>query len=113
MRVTATRHCRVEWEWSFPMIPWHRQLISLVYGLGVILIALWALKQGSGGRWMILGVVGMSMLTLMLIFGVEINRVDVSLDGFSVDFTNTGREDGDDSDTESQQGAEVTDWNDS
>jgi len=36
MRVSATRYCRVEWEWSLPMIPWHRQLISPVYGLGVV-----------------------------------------------------------------------------
>ena len=71
------------------MIPWYRQLLSLIYGLGVMLIALWAIENGSG-PWLILGVVGMSMLTLMLIFGVEINHVQVSLDGFDVDFTDTG-----------------------
>jgi len=56
------------------MIPWHRQVISLIYGIGVIMIALWALEQGQG-RFVVLGVVGMSMLTLMLIFGVEISEV--------------------------------------
>jgi len=109
MRVTQTNHCRVvwDWEWSFRMIPWHRQVISLIYGLGVILIALWALEQGSGGVTMILGVVGMSMLTLMLIFGVEINTVDVSLDGFTVDFTDTSSGDEDDApDTEPNEDAD-------
>jgi len=118
MRVTQTNHCRVvwDWEWSFRMIPWHRQVISLIYGLGVILIALWALEQGSGGVTMILGVVGMSMLTLMLIFGVEINTVDVSLDGFTVDFTDTSSGDEVDAPDTDSQPAEPdppdTNWND-
>jgi len=69
------------------MIPWYRQVISLVYGLGVIMIALWALEQGTG-PYVILGVVGMSMLTLMLIFGVEIDEIRV-LDKVKVTFTDT------------------------
>lgn len=76
------------------MIPWYRQLLSLIYGLGVMLIALWALKQGSG-PWVILGVVGMSFLTLMLIFGVEINQIQVNMNGFDVDFSDTGGDRGD------------------
>jgi len=68
------------------MIPWHRQVISLIYGLGVIMIALWALEQGQG-PYVVLGVVGMSMLTLMLIFGVEIDSVQVG-DFGRIEFTN-------------------------
>jgi hypothetical protein len=78
------------------MIPWYRQVISLVYGIGVMLIAVWALEQGTG-PYVILGIVGMSMLTLMLIFGVEIDHVEVSLDGFTVDFSDT---DGSDTQTD-------------
>jgi len=70
------------------MIPWYRQVISLVYGLGVIMIALWALEQGTG-PYVILGVVGMSMLTLMLIFGVEISEIRL-LDKLEITFTDTG-----------------------
>lgn len=72
------------------MIPWYRQVLSLVYGIGVMLIALWALQQGSG-PYVILGVVGMSMLTLMLIFGVEIDSITV-LDKVNVEFTNTSND---------------------
>jgi len=72
------------------MIPWHRQVISLIYGIGVIMIALWALEQGQG-RFVVLGVVGMSMLTLMLIFGVEISEVRIGNVG-RIEFTDTGRE---------------------
>jgi len=73
------------------MIPWYRQVLSLVYGLGVMLIALWALQQGSG-PYVILGVVGMSMLTLMLIFGVEIDEIRV-LDKVQITFTDTQDDD--------------------
>ena len=78
------------------MIPWHRQVISLIYGIGVIMIALWALKQGQG-PYVVLGVVGMSMLTLMLIFGVEIDSVRIGNVG-EIQFTNTGTERRDKSD---------------
>ena len=61
MSVTRTRLCtvryRFKWKWSLDMISWYRQVLSLVYGLGVMLIALWAINQGQG-PWMILGVVG-------------------------------------------------------
>lgn len=72
------------------MIPWYRQVLSLIYGLGVMLISLWALEQGTGGSWMILGVVGMSFMTLMLIFGVEISEITV-MDRVRIDFTDTGQ----------------------
>jgi uncharacterized membrane protein len=78
------------------MIPWHRQLISLIYGIGVIMIALWALEQGNG-PYVVLGVVGMSMLTLMMIFGVEIETVRVGNVG-EIQFTDTGHNSGDNSD---------------
>jgi hypothetical protein len=56
-----------------------------------MLIALWALQQGTG-PYVILGVVGMSMLTLMLIFGVEIDEIRV-LDKVQITFTETGGDD--------------------
>jgi len=80
MSDTHTQYLSVEYRftppWRVEMMPWHRQAISFVYGVGVIMIALLALEQGHG-KWVILGVVGMSMLTLMLIFGVEIERVQI------------------------------------
>lgn len=88
MSVARTKHCTVEYRWSLDMIPWYRQVISLIYGLGVILIALWALEQGSSPV-VILGVVGMSLLTLLLIFGVEVDHVDIMDGRFHINFTET------------------------
>jgi len=91
MSVAHTRFFSVEYrinpKWNMEMIPWHRQLISLIYGIGVIMIALWALEQGSG-PYVVLGVVGMSMLTLMLIFGVEIDSITIGNVG-EIEFTDT------------------------
>lgn len=94
MSAIQTRRCRIEYRWCFPVIPWYRQVIALVFGLGVITMALWALEQGTG-PWVILGVFGIACLTLMLIFGIEIDRVDVSTNGVSIDFTETGGSNGD------------------
>jgi hypothetical protein len=79
----------------------HRQLLSFVYGIGVTAIALWALNQGSQPT-VIIGVVGMSMLTLMLIFGVEIDRVRV-LDKVEIEFTDGGSQKPTESDTQPEQ----------
>jgi len=93
MSVARTRFASVEYRinprFSMDMIP---QVISLIYGLGVIMIALWALEQGQG-PYVVLGVVGMSCLTLMLIFGVEIDRVQIG-DFGRIEFTNTETDDG-------------------
>jgi hypothetical protein len=62
-----------------------------VYGLGVMAIAMWALRQGSGPT-VVLGVVGMSMLTLLLIFGVEIDEIRV-LDKVQITFTDDDNND--------------------
>jgi hypothetical protein len=51
----------------------------------VTAIAVLALNQGSSPT-VIVPVVGMSMLTLMLIFGVEIDRIRV-LDKIEIEFT--------------------------
>jgi hypothetical protein len=70
------------------MIPWYRQAIALVFGLGVMLIALWAIEQGSGAL-LIGSIAGMAFLTLLLIFGVEVDTIEVDTSGFSIDFSNT------------------------
>ena len=59
-----------------------------------MLIALWAIKQGQG-PWVILGVVAMSCLTLLLIFGVEIDTIKVG-DKLQIDFTDTTQPSSDD-----------------
>jgi len=86
MSVTRNRFIAVQYRtgWSIKMDSWYRQVLSLVYGLGVMAIAMWALRQGSGPT-VVLGVVGMSMLTLMLIFGVEIDEIRV-LDKVQITF---------------------------
>lgn len=88
MSVVQTKRCQIQYRWCFPVIPWYRQAIALVFGVGVMLIALWAIQQGSGA-WLIGSVVGMAFLTLLLIFGVEIDSIEVT-DKVRIDFTNTG-----------------------
>jgi len=62
MSVARTRICSVEYrinpKWQMDMIPWHRQVISLIYGIGIVMIALWALEQGQG-PYVVLGGVGL------------------------------------------------------
>jgi len=105
MSVARTRICSVKYrinpKWQMDMIPWHRQLISLIYGIGVIMIALWALEQGQG-PYVVLGVVGMSMLT----FGVEISEVHIGNVGY-IEFTDTSA--GDKSDNDSNRRPETPD----
>jgi len=89
MSVAKTRRIKVHYRWCLgEMIPWYRQAIALVFGLGVMLIALWAIEQGSGAI-LIGSIAGMAFLTLLLIFGVEVDSVEVDTNGFSIDFTNT------------------------
>jgi len=90
----ATVQYRIDPRFSMEMIPWHRQVISLIYGIGVIMIALWALEQGTG-PYVVLGVVGMSCLTLMLIFGVEIDSITIGNVG-EIEFTDTTHNEDDD-----------------
>jgi hypothetical protein len=78
----------------------HRQVLSLVYGVAVTAIAVLALNQGSSPT-VIVSVVGMSMLTLMLIFGVEIDTIRV-LDKVEIQFT-----DGSDHQTDSDAPVET------
>jgi hypothetical protein len=86
------------------MIPWYRQLLGLVFGLGVMMIALWAITQGSGA-YLIATVAGMAFLSLLLIFGIEVDSVEFG--SFKIDFSNTTvnksvtkRESGSDDDSE-------------
>ena len=70
------------------MIPWYRQVLALIFGLGVMLIALWGIDQGQGAL-LIGSVVGMAFLSLLLIFGIEVDSVRVG-DKIEIDFTSTG-----------------------
>jgi len=72
------------------VIPWYRQILALVFGMGVMAIALLAIAEGSS-MWTIFGVAGMAFLTLLLIFGVEIEYVEVGR--LRIEFTDTTRED--------------------
>lgn len=94
MSVVQKGTFRVKYNWSMEMRSWHRGVLSLIYGIGVIMIALWALEQGSG-PWVVLGVTGMSCLTLMLIFGIEIDKVEVGQVG-TVTFSDTTGDDDND-----------------
>jgi hypothetical protein len=74
------------------MTRWYRQLLSVVYGAAVVAIALLAIKQGSG-TITIFGTAAVSMLTLLLIFGVEVDRVQWG-DRLVIDFGTDGTDDG-------------------
>jgi len=91
MSVYHSRFVRCEWRW-LSVIPWYRQVISLIYGLGVITIAVYAIDQGDS-RLLLAGTVFMSMLTLLLLFGVELNSLEVSREGVHIDFTDTSSND--------------------
>ncbi len=86
MSAIQTRYCQIRWGYLV-MIPWYRQVLALVFGLGVMLIALWGIEQGSG-PWMIASVAGMAFMTLLLIFGVEVDSIQVG-DKLEIDFTST------------------------
>jgi len=87
MSVARTRNCTVVYRWDFTMIPWYRQLLALVFGLGVMLIALWGIDQGSGPV-LIGSVAGMAFLSLLLIFGIEVDSITIG-DKVQIDFTST------------------------
>jgi hypothetical protein len=67
--------------------------MATLFGVGVMAIALFAIEQGSG-RMLIGSVVGMAFLTIMLIFGVEIDEIRIDFAGNEIvlDFTNTSDE---------------------
>lgn len=56
-------------------------------------IALLAITEGSG-MWTIAGVAGMAFLTLLLIFGVEVDFVEIG--SMRIEFTETTRRENDD-----------------
>jgi len=87
MSVYQTKYVRCKWSW-LSVIPWYRQILSLFYGFGVIVIAVYALNQGDS-RILLVGTVFMSMVTLLLLFGVEIDKLEVSRQGVHIDFTDT------------------------
>ena len=89
MSVAQTANCtvvyRFNWRRSLEMIPWYRQVLALVFGLGVMIIAIWGIDQGSGA--MLIGsVVGMAFLSLLLIFGIEVDSIEIG-DKFRIDFS--------------------------
>ena len=86
------------------MIPWYRQLLALVFGVGVMIISVWAIDQGNGGI-LISSVAGMSFLTLLLIFGVEVDTIKIG-DKVRINFTDTalpGSTRNDDSDDDAER----------
>ena len=87
MSVVRTRNCTVVYRWDFIVIPWYRQVLALIFGLGVMLIALWGIDQGQGPL-LIGSVVGMAFLSLLLIFGIEVDSVRIG-DKVEIDFTST------------------------
>jgi len=74
------------------VIPWYRQILALIFGIGVMAIALLAITEGSG-MWTIAGVAGMAFLTLLLIFGVEVDFVEIG--SMRIEFTETTRKEDD------------------
>lgn len=89
MSVVQSWRIHIRYRWCLgDMIPWYRQVLALVFGGGVMLIALWAIEQGTGAV-MIGSVAIMSFVSLLLMFGVEIDTVEIDPLGLTIDFTNT------------------------
>lgn len=87
MSVAKTRYCRVHWRWLTGMIPWYRQLLALVFGLGVLLISLWGIDQGNG-TILIVSVAGMGFMSLLLIFGIEVDTIEIG-EKVQIEFSST------------------------
>jgi hypothetical protein len=93
------------------MIPWYRQVLALVLSLGIMLIALWGIDK-SPGRYVVLGAMAMSFVTLLLVFGVEIDRIELSVANgwleLTIPFTSTGdpKRDADTSDKNEDEGGD-------
>lgn len=69
------------------MIPWYRQLLALVFGLGVLLISLWGIDQGNG-TILIVSVAGMGFMSLLLIFGIEVDTIEIG-EKVQIEFSST------------------------
>jgi uncharacterized membrane protein SirB2 len=80
-------HLAVKWG-RCTVIPWYRQVLALIFGVGVMIIAVWAIDQGQG-MWMIIAVAGMAFTTLLLIFGVEVDYIEIA--NSRIEFTNTSK----------------------
>lgn len=87
MSVIRNRYCTIEYGGLIDVIPWYRQLLALVFGLGVMLIGLWAIQQGSGAL-LIASVAGMAFMSLLLIFGIEVDSIQIG-DKVEIQFSNT------------------------
>jgi hypothetical protein len=74
MSVTSNNF-QVEWRF-FKVTPWYRRVLSVLFGIGVIAISLLALSQGSS-MWVLGGVSIMAMASLLLIYGIEIQYIEL------------------------------------
>lgn len=73
------------------MTTWKRTAILVVYGFLVTMISLWGLEQSNTPATIVVIVVS-SFLTIMLVYGVEIDKVDFEIGEFfsgSVTFSPT------------------------
>jgi len=94
MSVVRNRHIQIRYGGLIDMIPWYRQALAVAFGFGVILIALWSIDQGNN-QYIIAGVAVSAMVTLMLLFGIEIEEIHLNIANgwleLTIPFTSTGQ----------------------
>jgi len=84
MSVYQNRGVKIDWGVRL-MTNTHRVIIGLVYFVIGSVISALAIQQISSG-W-IIGVIAMTqLLTLVLVFGVEVNEVVISRERIKLDF---------------------------
>jgi len=86
MSVARSPFVRIQWS-VLTVIPWYRQLLALVFGIGVMIISVYSIQQGSGAA-LITTVAGMAFMTLLLIFGIEVDQIEIG-DKVVIDFSDT------------------------
>jgi len=64
----------------------HRKIMGVLFGLAVIALSFFGIAASSGGAFLVVSVIGIAALTLLLIFGIEVNRIEVG-DRIVIDFS--------------------------
>jgi len=83
--VVGQLSCKVAYRMS-----WKAVLVKRLFALAALLltssIAILAIVEIASGPALIAGIAGAAMLNILLIYGIRINRLEVTTGGVSIDF---------------------------